>query len=66
MNFQTLLECHTNFKKLDIIQSINKSIDFIKLTSKSSINILKTQKRILLMVMRINLIGSTHQNSEES
>ena len=34
MNFQTLLECHDQFLKLDIIQSINKSIDFIKLILK--------------------------------
>ena len=32
------------FKKIDIIKLINKSLDFIKLTSKNSINLIKQNK----------------------
>ena len=56
-------------KKIDIIQLINKSLDFIKLTSKNSINLLnKNKKKFIngdedqLNRVFINLI----KNSEES
>ena len=40
MNFQILLECQDQYlKKIDLIKLINKSLDFIKLTSKNSINL---------------------------
>ena len=32
------------FKKIDLIQLINKSLDFIKLTSKNSINLVNNSK----------------------
>ena len=41
-------------KKINIIDLINKSLDFIKMTSKNSINLIKKIKKNLLMVMKIN------------
>ena len=56
-------------KKIDIIEVINKSLDFLKLTSKNSINLIKrTNKKFIngdedqLNRVFINLI----KNSEES
>ena len=57
------------FKKVDIVQIINRSLDFIKLTSKNSINVTKKTKFLningdedQLNRVFINLI----KNSEES
>ena len=44
MNFQILLECQGQFLKVNIIKLINKSLDFVKLTSKSSINLIDRTK----------------------
>ena len=45
MNFQILQECQDQYlKKLILIQLINKSLDFIKLTSKNSIKLIKKTK----------------------
>ena len=39
MNFQILQECQDQYlKKINIIKLIKKSLDFIKMTSKNSIN----------------------------
>ena len=70
MNFQILLECQDQFlKKLILLKLINKSLDFIKLTSKNSINLInKTKNKFIngdedqLNRVFINLI----KNSEES
>ena len=43
-------------KKIDIIQLINRSLDFIKLSSKNSINLFNKQRNNLLMAMKISLI----------
>ena len=46
MNFQILQECQDQFlKKLNIIDLINKSLDFVKMTSKNKINF-KLKKKI--------------------
>ena len=37
MNFQILQECHDQSLKIDLIELIKKSLDFIKLTSRNSI-----------------------------
>ena len=67
--FSNFARCQDQFSKIDLTQLINKSLDFIKLTSKNSVNIInKSNKNFIngdedqLNRVFINLI----KNSEES
>ena len=60
------------FKKIDLIQLINKSLDFIKLTSKNSINLVNNSKvkfingdEDQLNRVFINLIKNSEESFEE-
>ena len=54
MNFQILQECKTNFKRINLNDIINKSLDFVKMTSKNKINLISKKKLTLSKAMRIN------------
>ena len=65
MNSQTLQECRDLLKKIKINQLINKSLDFIKLSSKNSINLVNKTKNNLINGDEDQL-NNLIKNSEES